>query len=696
MARKLSEFPFTTTTVNAEFIVRQAGNRRLRVEDLETWIQSIAVAEINTGLLKTGDTMTGALHLAYEPTEPLEAATKAYVDTLIGGGTAVDDVARAAATSANNNANTRVLKAGDTLTGALFLTSGAPSDAAHAARKDYIDGLIVGGTAVDSTARTSAGTRVLKAGDTMTGALFLTSGAPSNDAHAARKDYIDGLISGGTAVDSTARASAATRVLKAGDTMTGALYLSANPTVASEAANKAYVDSVATGGGTVDTTARADAAAANANANTRVLKAGDTMTGALYLSGAPTLGNHAVTKTYADGLVAGGGVDSVARAAATAAQTTADNAVMVAGDTMTGALALADGTEALPPLTFSADLNTGFYRSTTDTIGVVAGGTMRFFISPTLMYNSVDYMIEKAAPVISINGFAGNHRQIQGMSASVLRWALNLGSNSAESGSDAGSNFSLARYDDAGALLSASALNIARSSGNVGINNAAIADIRLYVVHQSAEAVLDARSIRVLNANTADDASTNIEFATASGALRGKVRGQREGSSNHGKLVLSSALSGTAVDVLTLNSAGTATFAGLVSATGAPTAAAHLTRKDYVDAKRGSLWVEGLPGAGEILFEFDPGVAFTIPANLSGWRFTANVAATSSNVIDVTKNGAVVGTITFAAAGTVATLATSGGVSISFAANDILGIVAEGTQDATLANIRGSIVWNLA
>lgn len=86
---------------------------------------------------------------------------------------------------------------------------------------------------------------------------------------------------------------------KAGDTMTGALTLSGAPTSALHAATKTYVDT-------------GDAA--------NLPKAGGTMTGALTLSGAPSSGLHATTKTYTD---------------------TAD-ALRVAktGDTMTGALIL--------------------------------------------------------------------------------------------------------------------------------------------------------------------------------------------------------------------------------------------------------------------------------------------------------------------------------------------------------------------
>ena len=83
-----------------------------------------------------------------------------------------------------------------------------------------------------------------------------------------------------------------TPVNKAGDTMTGALYLpAATPTLSTQAANKAYVD----------------AAVSGAVGGNFVLKAGDTMTGPLVLPGAPTLTNQASTKGYVDNSIANAG-----------------------------------------------------------------------------------------------------------------------------------------------------------------------------------------------------------------------------------------------------------------------------------------------------------------------------------------------------------------------------------------------------
>lgn len=146
---------------------------------------------------------------------------------------------------------------------------------------------------------------VLKAGDTMLGALTL-AGAPTSNLHAATKKYVDDL--GATLAD---------YLLKSGGTMTGALTLSGAPTSALHAATKAYVDAVS-----------------SAMAN-YLLKSGGTMTGDLTLAGAPTASLHAATKAYVDGLVM-----PSARGVGAYAIRAEFNTSRVIGDTVTSATAI--------------------------------------------------------------------------------------------------------------------------------------------------------------------------------------------------------------------------------------------------------------------------------------------------------------------------------------------------------------------
>lgn len=84
-------------------------------------------------------------------------------------------------------------------------------------------------------------TKLNKAGDTMTGTLVL-SGDPTSALHAATKQYVDGVLPDMTTV-----------VAKSGSTMTGPLVLSGDPTLPLHAATKQYVD--AKSATTVDTIA---------------------------------------------------------------------------------------------------------------------------------------------------------------------------------------------------------------------------------------------------------------------------------------------------------------------------------------------------------------------------------------------------------------------------------------------------------
>jgi hypothetical protein len=106
--------------------------------------------------------------------------------------------------------------------------------------------------------------RVAKSGDTMTGLLTL-SGDPTVALHAVTKQYVDAAV--------------ALRLALSGGTMTGALTLSGAPSAALHAATKSYVDT-------------ADAL--------RLPLSGGTLTGALTLSGDPTVALHAATKQYVD------------------------------------------------------------------------------------------------------------------------------------------------------------------------------------------------------------------------------------------------------------------------------------------------------------------------------------------------------------------------------------------------------------
>lgn len=252
--------------------------------------------------------------LPWDPIKDNEAATKRYVDENLGAHTsdtslhlgagqrAFLDALTVTAAELNNLAglngnvvteiNSKVAKAGDTMTGALVL-SGAPTQSLHATTKDYVD--------------TGLALKLNLNGGTLTGALVL-AGAPTELLHPATKAYVDTGLSAHT-TDNTIHVTSSQRTFldnivvsateinylnnvtsnvqeqldakldKSGGTMTGSLKLAADPSIDTEAATKKYVDDK-------------DAV--------KLDKAGGTMTGTLVLSGAPANDLEAATKKYVD------------------------------------------------------------------------------------------------------------------------------------------------------------------------------------------------------------------------------------------------------------------------------------------------------------------------------------------------------------------------------------------------------------
>lgn len=94
----------------------------------------------------------------------------------------------------------------------------------------------------------------------------------------------------------------------------------------------------------------------------------------------------------------------------------------------------------------------------------------------------------------------------------------------------------------------------------------------------------------------------------------------------------------------------------------------------------------GIPTASAKIYRAKFARAVTFAANFSGSQFAASANATASTVFDIQKNGVSTGSCTIAAAGTTPTFASTGGAAVSFAAGDLLTILAPATADATLAD----------
>lgn len=97
-------------------------------------------------------------------------------------------------------------------------------------------------------------------------------------------------------------------------------------------------------------------------------------------------------------------------------------------------------------------------------------------------------------------------------------------------------------------------------------------------------------------------------------------------------------------------------------------------------------FIPSKPGAGAEVLRFKAVRAFSIAGNAAGSTGSVGVNPTSTAAFDIKKNGSSVGSISFSTGG-VATFSTTAGAVVSFAINDILTIVAPGSQDATMADI---------
>jgi len=93
----------------------------------------------------------------------------------------------------------------------------------------------------------------------------------------------------------------------------------------------------------------------------------------------------------------------------------------------------------------------------------------------------------------------------------------------------------------------------------------------------------------------------------------------------------------------------------------------------------------GAPTASVVLMRYPLPRAVTFPAGLAPSQGVAAVAATAQTDFDILKNGSSFGTMRFAAAGTVASFIAASPA--TFAAGDILTVVAPASPDATLADI---------
>lgn len=117
-----------------------ATNSSLTSANITEFLRAFGAGESNLYVKKAGDTLTGPLYLANTPVDPTQAATKQYVDNKLAVFDSMTSVLSGYATVQllGDALMAKVSKTGDIMTGPLLI-HGAPVDGDHVTNKSYVD-----------------------------------------------------------------------------------------------------------------------------------------------------------------------------------------------------------------------------------------------------------------------------------------------------------------------------------------------------------------------------------------------------------------------------------------------------------------------------------------------------------------------------------------------------------------------------
>lgn len=417
-------------------------------------------------------------------------------------------------------------------------------------------------------------TKVAKAGDTMTGDLVISKADPSlflsktgpGQSSAIRGRFNNirrwALYLGDSTTESGGNTGSEFSLVRHDDSgnvlgfvlkasrVTGLVEVLSDPVDPLGIATKQYVDSHSAAAATAIIFAPAgNVSATNVQAaiqeldNEKVAKAGDTMTGHLSLPTGPSAAN-AVRKDYVDNAIATMDLSAYALKASPVftgdpqapTPATADNDTSIA----TTAFVKAQGYAPLASPTFTGDpkaptatpgdndttiATTAFVVAAIAAAGGGGGGGIpdapadgKLYGRQSLAWSAGvklagdtmigDLTIAKDFPAIFLNRTGTSQASIRGQKNGLLRWTTNYGSATAESGGNTGSDFLISRYDDAGNIID-TVLQINRASG-------AITSTGDVTINKQAPTI------------TLDRTDTN------DGMIIGKVAGVRRWSTHHG------------------------------------------------------------------------------------------------------------------------------------------------------------------
>lgn len=205
---------------------------------------------------------------------------------------------------------------GGTMQGSINMGDHAITNVQEVELQGSGDGLYIGsvvqpnGTAGARLTGVAGGGAAFVKSDSQSIYVPVSVGTPSQDKHAATKEYVDTAIGNIPSSGITQEQADARYLQLSGGTMTGDLKVQESPASDASAVSKSYAQGLFASAVNVANTAKSTADTAKSTADAALPKSGGTMTGSLILNGAPTADNQAATKAYVDSK-AGGSVTLV-------------------------------------------------------------------------------------------------------------------------------------------------------------------------------------------------------------------------------------------------------------------------------------------------------------------------------------------------------------------------------------------------
>lgn len=202
---------------------------------------------------------------------------------------------------------------GGTMQGSINMGDHAITNVQEVELRGSGDGLYIGsvvqpnGTAGARLTGVAGGAAAFVKPDSQSIYVPVSVGSPSQDKHAATKEYVDTAIASVPSGGITQEQGDARYLQLSGGTMAGDLKVQESPAGDASAVSKSYAQGLFASAVNVANTANSTADAAKSTADAALPKSGGTMTGDLILNGAPTADNQAATKAYVDAHSGSGG-----------------------------------------------------------------------------------------------------------------------------------------------------------------------------------------------------------------------------------------------------------------------------------------------------------------------------------------------------------------------------------------------------